>query len=936
MFPPKHRSTPSVCFSGPAMRSRAHRRALLLGGSALCGVAAVFVGVATRAANILPTQGATNLAVRTPAGSLNAKTLVGGVVTPGTITYASSGVAATVALSAPRTLIDWTTFEVGPGNALTFNFVNNSDIVLNRVAGGTISVDPGGAVNRTASAGGAYLGGNLWFIAPNGVFLHGTVTASGVLATTNAALADANLLSDNITTLKAELAAGGSLFDLEGTVTATDASIDASGNLILNGDVNTGPAGTVALVSTGAITQTAGAITATSLTGSSVGATALTDANLFDTLAGFANPGGERRYRRRPAHRPDCDRSSDRGGREHAEPDHHRRPLDHRGQPDPQRRRPEPLLRNCAGHQRAGDRGGRDRGSSLGYNSDSPASSLSFGNGALADLRPTRDGTPATSSQGRDPDDQRSALHPALQARLARLDRTGHRAGRYRRDRRQQRRRRRRGRLRPRRQCRRDRDPRVASVHRPAGGGRRQRLQRRLQRPRPHHHQPHHQRRQRRRRRPVWPERRRHQQCWPGRRLADSERRSRRRRRVGVRRRADRVQYRLDRRRLRRRVRDGHRRRRLRRGRRGRRPGGREHRRHHAVLRHRASRQHGRRRGDRVSRRSGGNHQRRLPHQRLRHRFGDRATRQPCGRPCRLQQFGHHPGLRHRERVRHQRHRRRPGRLQRHGRHGLRRGVRRRHEGPGTRHQPEQQPRWRERRVHDDGTAPERRTAQRLRPHRMERRDGRAVSLSHRLLSERRPGGVGHGRRPGRKRGVRHRPDRRRDRYRGGERRGRQELLHHRARRDPHQRREPPGLFRRCAVLRRHALAGHRSDDSARVQCLRARADGSDLGDDALDRPNPGAGPGPGAGGGGLQHRGPERHHRRGGPRPAGDGTELHDRSARDRKYVRRADGARRAADRGRADRNHQRRGTRPAVGRRADDRRAGLAQRGGPDRHHL
>jgi filamentous hemagglutinin family protein len=251
----------------------------------------VFVGVATQAANILPTQGATNLAAPTGAGSLTAKTLVGGVVTTGTIGYTSTGAAATVALSAPRTLIDWTTFEVGAGNTLTFNFVNNSDIVLNRVAGGTISVDAGGAVNGTVGPSGA-TGGNLWFIAPNGVFLHGTVTASGVLASNNASVPDLNLLSDNVSTLKGELAAASSLFDFEGSVTATDASIDASGNLILNGDVNTGPAGTVDLVSTNAVTQTAGVITATSLTGSSAGATALTDGNLFDTLGAFTGSGG--------------------------------------------------------------------------------------------------------------------------------------------------------------------------------------------------------------------------------------------------------------------------------------------------------------------------------------------------------------------------------------------------------------------------------------------------------------------------------------------------------------------------------------------------------------------------------------------------------------------------------------------------------------------
>jgi predicted aspartyl protease len=255
----------------------------------LCGLALVVSSAPALAANILPIQGATNLATPTGAGSLAVSTLVGSVVTPGTTGYTSTGATATVTLTAPRTLIDWTTFEVGAGNTLNFNFTGSkTDIVLNRLGQGAINVDAGGTVNGLFNG---KTGGNIWFLAPNGVFLNGTVTAGGVLATNNAALADLNLLSDNINVLKAELAAGGGLLDLQGAVTATGAQVDGAGNIILTGDVDTGPAGVVALDAAGIIDQTGGVITAASVSGTSSAGASLTDANLFDKLTGFTNTG---------------------------------------------------------------------------------------------------------------------------------------------------------------------------------------------------------------------------------------------------------------------------------------------------------------------------------------------------------------------------------------------------------------------------------------------------------------------------------------------------------------------------------------------------------------------------------------------------------------------------------------------------------------------
>ena len=271
----------------PTARSRSGHRVLLLGGSAL----AMLTSGAVSAAG-LPTQLTTDLS-KVGAGSINTQVLTAGAVAAGTVAYttkSAAGLTADVALTAPRTLVDWTSFDVTSGNTVNFNFAGSAaDVVLNRVKGGAITVETGGAVNGVFNG---KTGGNIWFLADGGVFIHGTVTASGVLATRNTAVADFNLLSDNIVTLKTELSAASSLIDLSGVVVASGAEIDPNGNIVLSGDINTGAAGAVDLISTGSISQTAGVITATSLAGSSVGGASLIGANVFDSLTGFVNVAG--------------------------------------------------------------------------------------------------------------------------------------------------------------------------------------------------------------------------------------------------------------------------------------------------------------------------------------------------------------------------------------------------------------------------------------------------------------------------------------------------------------------------------------------------------------------------------------------------------------------------------------------------------------------
>ena len=239
---------------------------------------------------ILPVQGTTNLAVVTTGGTLTASTLAGGVVTSGAVDYVSTGSAATVTLTAARTLIDWTSFEVGNGATLNFDFTGGAgDIVLNRLATGTIAIDAGGAVNGLYAG---KTGGNIWFLAPGGVLIDGAVTAGGVLASNNTGVADLSLLSDASATLKGELAAGGSLMDFDDATSVTGAAIDGSGGILLTGAIDTGPAGTVELVSSGTVTQTGGGIATGTLSGSSVGGAAFQGTNQIAGIGAFTNAGG--------------------------------------------------------------------------------------------------------------------------------------------------------------------------------------------------------------------------------------------------------------------------------------------------------------------------------------------------------------------------------------------------------------------------------------------------------------------------------------------------------------------------------------------------------------------------------------------------------------------------------------------------------------------
>lgn len=104
---------------------------------------------------------------------------------------ASSGSTVRVDLNAPRTIIDWQSFNLGAGERADFLFDQRNWIVLNRVNNAAIAIDGqvfgGQAANLNSPAPGTS-GGNVWFYSPQGVAFGGTarVDVGGLLATSAA------------------------------------------------------------------------------------------------------------------------------------------------------------------------------------------------------------------------------------------------------------------------------------------------------------------------------------------------------------------------------------------------------------------------------------------------------------------------------------------------------------------------------------------------------------------------------------------------------------------------------------------------------------------------------------------------------------------------------------------------------------------------------
>ena len=107
--------------------------------------------------------------------------------TPGTVPGLISDNTTTVTVSLPgaRTILDWNSaapLNIGAGKALSFEFLGRSNIVLNRIAAGSATIN--GTLSGTVSG---QPGGNIWIAARDGiVFGNGAVVnTGGLLATTS-------------------------------------------------------------------------------------------------------------------------------------------------------------------------------------------------------------------------------------------------------------------------------------------------------------------------------------------------------------------------------------------------------------------------------------------------------------------------------------------------------------------------------------------------------------------------------------------------------------------------------------------------------------------------------------------------------------------------------------------------------------------------------
>jgi hypothetical protein len=231
-------------------RTAPARRTSLLAASALCGVATMLAQPAL--AQTLPgIPSAANISVSTGGSQ--------------PLITAPTANDLDIDLNAPRTVINWASLHVSGADAMTFHFDAASDIVLNKTTS-QIAIDAGGVVSGLV---GASAGGNIWFYSPQGVIVSpgAVMTGGGFLFSRGTGIVDAGFVdaADPLANLRA---ATNALIRISTISSATTASIDSSGNVLLSassGALNVATAaGTTAGLSTTSGSITASEVTATS------------------------------------------------------------------------------------------------------------------------------------------------------------------------------------------------------------------------------------------------------------------------------------------------------------------------------------------------------------------------------------------------------------------------------------------------------------------------------------------------------------------------------------------------------------------------------------------------------------------------------------------------------------------------------------------------
>ena len=161
-----------------------------------------------------------------------------------------------VDLNAPRTIIDWSSFNLGAGETAQFRFDQRNWVVLNRVASGPININ-GTVTGYQAANLSAPLptvtSGNVWFYSPQGVaFGNGARVDVGGMLATSAAVNEAQFLNASNLNIPftgsgsggSVTLAGGSTFNGKGYLAFVAPIVSAAAG----SSVNSGDYGTAAYV----------------------------------------------------------------------------------------------------------------------------------------------------------------------------------------------------------------------------------------------------------------------------------------------------------------------------------------------------------------------------------------------------------------------------------------------------------------------------------------------------------------------------------------------------------------------------------------------------------------------------------------------------------------------------------------------------------------
>ncbi|MGY3265770.1 filamentous hemagglutinin family protein [Lysobacter sp. HA35] len=213
----------------------------------------VAVLFAAMAQVLWPAQAAaqTALPVATPAGTISSSAIPSG--TGPTVTTSAN--TTTLTMGSPRTILNWNSFDVGTGQTVNVVFGGSSDLLVNRVVGGTFSSIDGNVASYVGSVGGTK-GGSVWLLNPNGIAVGSTGRFDvGSLLLSTAGVTDADILDGNTTFALSGSGSTGISIAQGAQLKANTGGIFVQGNIV-NSNGSFVSSGTNALIGSGGMTVT--------------------------------------------------------------------------------------------------------------------------------------------------------------------------------------------------------------------------------------------------------------------------------------------------------------------------------------------------------------------------------------------------------------------------------------------------------------------------------------------------------------------------------------------------------------------------------------------------------------------------------------------------------------------------------------------------------